>query len=98
MKNIKLLQTFKIFSSHGLTRKLLHLGRGGEEPSASSGFFWPIEGFFGGVLVLIPTGEVTDGIREPSWKNKRKFANDKNDNKWCAYRFQSMNITGTEIK
>lgn len=37
-----------------------HLGGGGEEPSASIGFFWPGEGFFRGVLAFIT--DVFDGI------------------------------------
>lgn len=37
-----------------------HLGGGGEEPSASSGFFWPRGGFFSGVFDMTP--EVLAGI------------------------------------
>jgi hypothetical protein len=37
-----------------------HLGGGGEEPSASCGFFWPRGVFFGGVFDIIP--EVLTGI------------------------------------
>lgn len=46
--------------------RLNHLAAGGEEPSTSSGFFWPIVGFFGGVLLLIPAGEVPGGARTPN--------------------------------
>ena len=45
--------------------RLNYLAGGGEEPSASSGFFWPIEGFFGGVLLFIPVGEIPEGARVP---------------------------------
>jgi hypothetical protein len=37
-----------------------HLGGGGEEPSASSGFFWPTGVFFRGAFDIIP--EVLAGI------------------------------------
>lgn len=37
-----------------------HLGGGGAELSASSAFFWPREGFFRGVFVIIP--EVLDEV------------------------------------
>ena len=49
-----------------LEDKFSHLDRGGEEPRDSSSFFWPIEGFFGGVFALFPcpAGNVADGIRE----------------------------------
>jgi hypothetical protein len=47
--------------------KLTYLEGGGEEPSASLGFFWPTEGFLAGTLLLIPAGEVPEGIREPNW-------------------------------
>ena len=45
-------------------KELFHLDAGGDEPSASNGFFWPTEGFLGGVLALTPAGEATDGFRE----------------------------------
>lgn len=49
-------------------KRIVHLGRGGEEPSVSSGgFFCPIVGFFGGVLILLdPISEVAGGIRGPA--------------------------------
>lgn len=51
-------------NSNNTTKELIYLGKGGEEQGASRGFFWPIEGFFGGVLALIPAEDVTEGIRE----------------------------------
>lgn len=32
----------------------VNLDMGGDEPSASSGFFWPADGFFKGVFVVAP--------------------------------------------
>ena len=47
--------------------RLSNLAGGGEVPSASSGFFWPTEGFLGGVLLLLfPAVDVPEGARGPN--------------------------------
>lgn len=53
-------------SGYNATVEFYHLGRVCDEPSASSGFFWPIEGFLEGVLALVTEREAAGGIREPN--------------------------------
>ena len=43
-----------------------HLDGGGEEPSASRGFFWPTTAFLGGVLLFVPAEEFPEGTRSPN--------------------------------
>ena len=48
----------------------VNLDGGGEEPRASCGFFWPIEGFLAGAFELVPIpmlAEVEECILEFNW-------------------------------
>lgn len=73
--------------SDNINANLFYLDGGGEEPGTSRGFFWPIEGFFGGALLLIPAGEVPEGIRWPNW-HKQKSRNTLILNKVKGYSYQ----------